>query len=283
MTRDFEIRLIGHRSPDGQLLAADAVALVTAFKDLTYRLTRTVAERPGLGRTEAVLEKLATVRVALTTGSTRVVFAVGDDVALVDPLADDVDNAFYSIVMGMGTNEAPADVTDTVSDAVDSLIAAMGRAAPHVQIQVPGHHPQTLTMADVGRAPWQRSSRQSSQPAVLHGLLEMVDLRSSRFRLRDTAGNAIDLIDVVDADNAAALVGRNVRVHGALVAADGAQRHRMISPRITEGEAIGSRLGLPEHPSISDLLAQAHGAPAAPALDLSDDELDDFLAVVHGG
>lgn len=282
-TRNIEIRLVGHQSPDGQLLAADAVALIAAFKDVTYRLTRAVAERPGLGRTDASLEKLATVRVALRSGSTRVVFTVGDDAALVDPLADAFDDAFYSIVTGMETNEVPPHVTDSVSDAVDGLIGAMSKAAPQVMVTVPRHQASLLTMADVSRAPWQRSSGQPARQTVVHGVLEMVDLRSSRFRLRDSAGNGIDLIDVVEPRAAAALVGRNVQAHGPLTVGDGGQRHRMVGPHILEEEGIEKRLGLAGHPTIHDLMVQAASAPPPPPLELSDEEVGDFLAAVHGG
>ena len=48
MLREIEIRLIGHQSADGELLAADAIRLVTSFKELAYRLTRLIAERSGL-------------------------------------------------------------------------------------------------------------------------------------------------------------------------------------------------------------------------------------------
>ncbi len=284
MTRDIEFRLIGHASADGQLLAADAVGLITAFKEVTYRLTRFVAERPTLGRADAVLERLATVRVALRSGSTRVVFAIGDEDALVDPLAEQVDEAFWSIFTGMSMNERPADLSDTVVDAVDKLIAALSNAAPQVEVQVANHDVRVLAMPEVSRTPWQRSSPQPTEPAVLHGLLEMVDLRTSRFRLRDAAGNGIDLIDVAEARSAAALVGQNVRVEGNLQIADGGQRHRMVSPHVMGAEAIETRLGLRPQPSISDLLIQARSAPSyPPPLNLSDEELDDFLAVVRGG
>src|SRR3546814_20196934 len=50
MTRDYGIRLEGQRSAPGELLASDAIALITAFKDLTYRLTRMRSEERRVGK-----------------------------------------------------------------------------------------------------------------------------------------------------------------------------------------------------------------------------------------
>jgi hypothetical protein len=282
MTRDVEIRLIGHPTADGQMLAADAVSLITAFKDITYRLTRSVAERPGLGQADSVLEKLATVRVALQAGSTRVIFASGDETALVDPLAEQVDEAFRSIVDGMNSNERPSVLSDTVADGVDSLISALTKAAPQVELKVPGHQPRLLTMARVSRVPWQRRLAEAAHSAVLHGVLEMVDLRTARFRVRDAAGNGIELIDVMDARTTASMVGESVRVEGTLVPGQRGSRHRMTDPRITLAKATAPRFGLAPTPSVSELIAQAKSAPVPPPLNLTDEELDDLLASTRG-
>lgn len=282
MTRDIEFRLLGHPSADGELLAADAVSLIQAFKDVTYRLTRAVADRPGLGRTATSLESLATVRVALRTGSTRLVFVVGDTSALLDPLADGVDAIFWSIVEAMETNERPTEVSDSVAESVDHLIVALQKAAPRAEITVPGHLPRLITTDAIRRGPWKRADQESAGEATLFGVLEMVDLHSKRFRLRDLAGNTVDLHDVVDADTAATLVGHRVRVSGLLGVGSGNQHHRVDGPRIELAETVEDRLLIESSPSLEEIVTRAQAMPEPAPLEISDEEMDEFLAAIRG-
>lgn len=282
MTREIEIRLIGHGSPDGALPAADALGLIASFKDVAYRLTRAVADRPGLGRTDATLEKLATVQVALRPGSTRVVFVVGDEAALVDPVAEGVDEAFWSIVHGLEKNLRPQDISDTVADSVDDLVVALRKAAPQAEFTVPGHPPLRVRTATLSRDPWRRAAHEDVGETVLHGLLEMVDLHSSRFRLRDVAGNAIDLHDVADAERAARLVGEQVTVTGVLAVGRGTQHHRMDGATVEAAKPIEERLAIDPTRRLEVLLTEARSHAAPPPMDISDEELAEFLADIRG-
>lgn len=283
MTREIEFRLVGHLSHDGQLLAADALSLIRSFKDLTYRLTRAVAERPGLGRTDAVLEKLATVRVALRDGSTRVVFVVGDEGALDldDPISGDVDRAFWDIIEGMDTGRRPEMVSDAVAESVDDLVVALSKAAPEAEVKVPGHGVRSVVTCRLSRVPWQRSAPRAAGETQLHGILEMVDLRTSRFRLRDVAGNAVDLLDVVDPESAAHLVGERVSARGVLAVGHGTQHHRIERPVLTAQEPVVSRFDLSPAASISELTTRARTVTDVPPMDLSLEELDTFLAEIR--
>lgn len=282
MTREIELRLIGHGSEDGELLAADALGIISSFKDITYRLTRSVAERPGLGRTDAVIERLATVRVGLRKGSTRVVFVVGDEDAILDPVSEQVDATFWGIVEGMDTNRRPSQVSDSVADSVDRLVVALAKAAPKVEVTVPGHQPQTLRTNLLSRTPWQRQSGDEAGEVSVHGVLEMVDLHSARFRLRDPAGNAIDLHEVEGPEDAAHLVGARVVATGVLAVGQGTQHHRMEGASIAPEVPVESRLGIQQPASLDALRQQARTAPTPAPLDLSEDELDDFLAEIRG-
>lgn len=282
MTREIEIRLIGHGSPEGALLAADALGLIASFKDVTYRLTRAVADRPGLGRTDAILEKLATVQVALRPGSTRVVFVVGDEAALIDPVSQGVDDAFWSIVEGLQRNHRPKDISDTVADSVDNLVVALRKAAPEAEFTVPGHPTRRFRTATLSRDPWQRTAHDDAGETTLHGLLEMVDLRSSRFRLRDIAGNSVDLHDVVDAEHAAHLVGEQVTVTGALAVGRGTQHHRMDGATVEAAKSLEERFRISPAASVETLLSEARSHPVPPPMDISDEELAEFLADIRG-
>lgn len=283
MTREFEIRLLGHPSRVGTLLASDALALIKAFKELTYRLTRAVAERPGLGRTDAALERLGTVRVALAESSPRVIFVVGDEAALdlEDPISTGVDEAFWELAEGIRLNSRPGLVSDSVADAVDQLVVALSKAAKGAELTVPGHGRVEVRTSLLSRDPWRRQIPGGTGESGIHGVLEMVDLRTARFRLRDAAQNGIDLIDVRNAEVAAHLVGEAVTATGVLALGRGTGHHRMeqavIAERLDLDQSLGGAAG-----SLGELVQAAARKPAPPPMELAPEELDDFLAALDG-
>ena len=59
----------------------------------------------------------------------------------------------------------------------------------------------------LSRPPWQQHDEAGVDEVAIYGILEMVDLHSSRFRVRDVAGNAVDLLGVANAAEVAHLVG----------------------------------------------------------------------------
>lgn len=282
MTRDIEFRLVGHDSDDGELLAADAINIIRSFRELAYRLTRAVADRSGLGRTEAALERLSTVRVSLKEGSTRVVFKVGDDEALeiADPISRDVDTAFWDIVKGVRDNHRPVAVSDTVADAVEGVIVALSKAAPVTDVTVPGHGKARLDRDQISRDPWKPSNLEEPTETTVHGRLDMVDLRSARFRLRDAAHNSIDLVAVKNVDEAALLVGQLVSATGLFALGREADHHR-VDGAIVVASHVRTTLGYAAA-SLTEALAAARQAPVPEPMELTLEELDSFLAAIHG-
>lgn len=241
MTRDYRIRLEGQRSAPGEILAADAILLITAFKDLTYRLTRMVAERAGLGRTDAPLEALAQVRLGLRadTFATELDFHVGDEAALgiSDPISRAVDAAFWSVADGIRTNRRPDALTEASAGAAGALASGLVRAAVRAAVTVPGHGEVRLATRLIRTDVWHRSPAAVAEASV-HGTLEMVDLHNGHFRLRDRNGAAVEMIDVTDAVTASRLVGAPVVATGLLATAEG-QRPRMERPRLSRAAPMG--------------------------------------------
>lgn len=284
MTREFEIRLLGHPSREGTLLASDALALIKAVKELTYRLTRAVADRTGLGRTDAALERLSTVRVALAESGTRVIFVVGDEAALdlEDPISSGVDEAFWALVEGIRSNCRPAIASDPVADAVDQLVVALGKAAKGAEITVPGHGRVDVRTGLLSRDPWRRRFPDGTGETGIHGVLEMVDLRTARFRLRDAAQNGIDLIEVQNAEAAAHLVGESVTATGVLALGRGTGHHRMEQAVIAERLELGRRNSAAAAPTLIELAETAARKPVPAPMELAPDDLDDFLAALDG-
>lgn len=201
---------------------------------------------------------------------------------MVDPVAEGVDEAFGSIVDGLEKNLRPRDISDTVADSVDDLVVALPKAAPEAQFTVPGHPPLRFRTATLSRNPWRRATHEDAGETVVHGLLEMVDLRSSRFRLRDVAGNAIDPHDVADAERAAHLVGERVAVTGVLAVGRGTQHHRMDGATVEAAKPIEERLAISPTRPLEVLLSETRSHAAPPPMDISDEEFAEFLADIRG-
>lgn len=208
---DFELRLVGHPSEPGQILAQDMVNLASSAQTLITRIARAAADRRGPGRSEAALEQLSRVRVTrLSEGSTTVSFAFGDAEALDfdDPISHEIDETFWLIAEGMKRNRRPADVTDSTAAAVDELIGASRHAAPVVEVRSHDRSSVELRPESVDREVWQSSLNTMSTRASYIGVLEMLDLRNGRFRIADDVANRIVLKDV-HAPHDAAPAGRS--------------------------------------------------------------------------
>ena len=122
----------------------------------------------------------------------------------------------------------------------------------------------------------------SADDEVIHGLLEVVDLKSAAFRLVDAVGNAVDLAAVRNPTEARALVGLPVTATGPLLRAAGAKHDRLEGPSVTAMRSLHERLAIPAQPTLDALIAGARRSPEPSGIDLTDDELDVFLAVIHG-
>ncbi|MGB2701595.1 MAG: hypothetical protein WBC31_14625 [Candidatus Phosphoribacter baldrii] len=279
--RSYEIRLLEHDSEPGEILVDDLERLAGAFKDIVYRLTRHAAEHVRAGRAPGDVERLSQVRLSLLQGSTRLCFRVGDQHSLdVDPLAETVDQRFQVITDGMVANQRPGDLPDSVAQAVDRLVVALTRATPRAEITTPGQIPKVLATRRLSRSPWQQHDEAGVDEVAIYGILEMVDLHSSRFRVRDVAGNAVDLLGVANAAEVAHLVGDRVRARGVLRRGTGTQHHRLEGPVVEAAPPIAARLGVAPLASLDQLLEAARRAPAPPPIEISDAEMDEFLAAV---
>jgi DNA-binding SARP family transcriptional activator len=108
----------------------------------------------------------------------------------------------------------------------------------------------------------------------------MVDLHSSRFRVRDVAGNAVDLPDVANAVEVAHLVGDRVRARGVLRRGSSTQHHRLEGSVVEAAPPIADRLGIAPSATLDQLLEAARRVPAPPPIEISDAEMDEFLAAI---
>lgn len=279
--RNYEIRLYGHDSDDGEVLFEDLDRIGSALKRIVYGLTREAASRAGLGRASHEVERLATVRVGLAPGSTRLLFRVGEREALpIDPLGSTVDEAFFGIVEGLKANKA-AGVTVSVGKAVGDLASALKKATPRAEITVGPFARVMVETSMLIREIWESAVADVGTEVAVHGLLEMVDLKSVRFRLVDAVGNRIDLIDVPDPAVASTLIGSRVTAVGALTQQEGARRARLHAPSLTGATSIHARLGTDDVATLDELVQGSQVVDEPEAIDLSDHELDDFPAALR--
>lgn len=280
--QQIEVRLVGQQSPDGEIVASHAASISKALEALIHRLTREAAGRAGLGRTHRVLERFAEVRlVGLGEGSTRLFYRVGDADALdiIDPLAQAVDRLFWDVVDGMITNTRPRSTTETIAAATDDLLGALIQSASGVEIAADGRRSVPLRTGDLDRSVWAPAPPPGSEDTVMIGELEAVDLRNDHFRLADTVGNRIELHAVREALVAAHLVGSRVKAQGRFVPVTGSAKPRMEDVVIS---AADPQVSLSQ-PSLTDAIAAARSAPEPTIhLDLTDEELDDFLTAARG-
>ena len=109
----------------------------------------------------------------------------------------------------------------------------------------------------------------------------MVDLRTGTFLVRDDVGHAFELNGVANADTACRYVGLRVQIHGtARTTDDGSARFKP-----------GSEIHLVEMPEswffagtqdVEALVRSVPGPDPDGGIELTDDELKAFLAVVRG-
>ncbi len=279
--RDIEVRLIGHPSPDGQILAQDASGISVAVQTVITRLVKAVAERSGPGRSEAALEAISRVRlVGLTEGSTRLGYVFGDSDALPmdDPLTPEIYGRFWDIVEGIRDSRRPAGVTDSVAASVADLISALGHAAPTVEIGSDDRVPVPVQTRLADRSVW-APTVQESEVVTYYGRLEALDLRNAVFRIVDDVGNRIPLKEVRDSHRAAQLIDQRVAASGVPTISDGHFRY------LADVEVVGHELPpewVREKRSLAELLADRPGPAEDGGLDLSDEEFDEFMAAIRG-
>lgn len=281
--RDYEIRLRGQDSDDGEILFEDLDRIGAALKALIYRVTRAAASRAGLGRAPTEIERLSTVRVALAAGSTRLIFRVGDRGALeIDPLGLPVDAELWRIVQAMKSNIPPPDITDTVAEVVADLTAALPRAARQAAITVPGFGTCNVATDQLRPQVWTHVSSVPEAPSTVHGYLEMADLKTARLRIVDAVGNAIDLVDVRNPSEGRTLLGEQISAIGELTLGVGSKHHRMQHAFVSRRTPVPDRLGIASPDEGEQSLAHRGARPHPEPLDLSDAELDEFLAHLRG-
>jgi hypothetical protein len=288
----FEIRFIDSGLPGGEINASDLARVCASLQELAGRVGRWVFDSAQLGRLPKAPEEVTRVRVTgLAKGSTRLQVSTSPaQGAFHDtfPLADQTNRLFWEIVRGSGVGALPKDAPSPVRRTAHGLMVALGGSAPKIEVRATSADfdgtPVTYAPKDAVNDPWfdVETDPVPVSHATASGTLEMVNLHTRHFRIRDAVGNTFDLVKVPEALHAAQLVGQLVVAAGEAVPG---------KPRAIAEPTLES-VDLPAWEDDSaerqrrfqSSLGSAHpfNAEQGPAFELSDSEWDAFWAAVHG-
>ena len=237
MAVEYEFRLEDMDLPPGRITAADLAAISARLQDLSTRVSRWVADIEGAGRGPRAVEDAARLVVGVEAGSTVLAISRGVHGTLdfPTPFEDRTDERFWGIVEAIAKDEPPAEAPDTVRESAVGLLDALGKAAPRVTVSSQRGRVQ-FRPAERDRSRWRvQPIAVEDTEASFSGKLEMVDLRSAKFRIADDIGNRIVLTEVADAESVAqTLVGRHVTARGPAVKDSKGRIQSITSPALEE-------------------------------------------------
>jgi hypothetical protein len=281
---DLRLRLTGTGAPSGQIDLDSLSSLAASLQELVTRVGRLVIGQEGPGRTPKPAAKAVHLRLAgLAAGSTVLDIAFGETDVL--PLDAGVEAAiadrFWEVVAGVQAGDRPGWVTPPVAASALRVIDALGRAAVEVEVVMADGRFAAWRRDTVQRDPWIVRRRTTDQVAVtVSGRLEKVDLRDRSFRIRDDVGNGINLADVVDADEAAGLVGTRAVATG-IPSYDAVGRLVALSGPTVALDVPPTEWGVQPHVDLDRLMSAAPGPDPNGVEGLTDGDVDAFLALIN--
>ena len=276
----FSLHLSGADQPQGEIAFAHVPAICEALQTLSTRIGQHLAGKAGPGRPSDVVRHATELRLrGVRPGSTVLDVALGDEAVLVDVgLEHEVTDSLFELFAGVGQNQPPSWTTATLGEATIGVVDAVGSAATDVSFTSETRAAVRFRPAVVDRAIWPGAAKDAPDVAVvsLSGTLDRADLRSSRFRIRDVTGHDIALEHVENPQAAAKLLGATVTASGISVRNDVGRIIRLRSATVEPVELPPSATRPPVVPDLAH--AQPTVIPVDGVADVSDDEVDEFLA-----
>lgn len=280
------LRLSGTDVPPGEITLGDLSSIAGALQLLATRIGRQLVGQTGPGRTAGGAERATRLTLTgISAGSTRLQVTAGaaDTLGLHDPFEEQVMDRLWEVFGGLESDVPPAWTTAPVAQAALEFVGSVGAAAGKCEFT--GHRGQrargrlTVWPAKIHRDAWTMlvAEPELVPQAGVTGDLDLVDLRTRKFRVRDAVGNDVVLEDVGNAAEAAALVGQRVRAVGTGVRGARGQITKLVEPHVSDA-AIPAEW-LDRGPAD---LASLFGTRSAPSLDgvpgVDDAELEALLA-----
>ena len=135
--------------------------------------------------------------------------------------------------------------------------------------------PSPVAVGTLDSTVWKTGPEITTEALTVTGMLEAVDLRANRFRIRDDIGNDIRLDDVADLEAAARLIGTRVVATGT-AERDDRNRVRLVEPVVGAEKMPSQWVEMP-------IAGGGTGGriPERAVADVSDEEIEAFLAEIR--
>lgn len=237
------LRLSGTDVPPGEIALSDLASIAGALQLLATRIGRQLVGQTGPGRTAGGAERATRLTLTgITEGSTRLRVTAGaaDTLDVDDPFVEQVMDRLWEVFGGLESDVPPDWATAPVAQAAIDFVGSLGAAARECEFT--GRRGQrvrgriAVRPLNVNREPWTTLSAEPElvPQASVTGDLDLVDLRTRKFRVRDAVGSDVVLEDVRNTAEAAALVGRRIRAVGTGVRGTRGQITKLVEPHVSD-------------------------------------------------
>lgn len=221
--RNYQLHLEGLATPSGQISFHDLVSLGGSLQLVATRIARQLLDAERRGPAPDLVDRMGEIRLrGVREGSTTLELELGEDGAL--PLiGDEVDQfvgRFEETLSAISENRPPEWASPAVRQSVSKVIRslhAVGAREATWSSSSGGHgrwNRRTLVVQDLDDTVWLVTAEHENESVKVSGRLDLVDLRTGRFRVRDDVGHDVRLEEVVDVDAASRLIGQRVTVTG---------------------------------------------------------------------
>jgi hypothetical protein len=280
------LRLSGTDVPPGEIALSDLASMAGALQLLATRIGRQLIGQTGPGRTAGGTERATRLTLTgITEGSTRLQVTAGaaDTLDVDDPFEEQVMDRLWEVFGGLESGVPPDWATAPVAQAAIEFVGSVGGAARECEFT--GRRGQrvrgrvAVRPQKINRDVW---ATLTAEPELVPqtgvtGDLDLVDLRTHKFRVRDAVGNDVVLEDVANAVEAAALVGQRVRAVGTGVRGVRGQIAKLVEPHVSEADMPAEWLD--RGPADLNGIFAARSAPSLDGVPGVDDaELEALLA-----
>lgn len=280
------LRLSSTDVPPGEIALSDLASIAGALQRLTTRIGRQLVGQIGPGRSAGGAERATRLTLAgVTQGSTRLQVTAGapDTLDVDHPFEEQVMDRLWEVFGALESDVPPHWATAPIALAAIELVGSVGAAARECEFT--GRRGQrvrgrvAVRPRKVNRDAWTTLiAKPDLVPQTgVTGDLDLVDLRTRKFRVRDAVGNDVVLEDVGNAAEAAALVGQRVRAVGTGVRGGRGQITKLVEPHVSD--ALMPAAWLDRRPATLDSVFVTRSAPSLDGVPGVDDvELEALLA-----
>ena len=280
------LRLSSTNVPPGEIALSDLASIADALQLLATRIGRQLVGQTGPGRTAGGAERATRPTLSgITEGSTRLQVTAGaaDTLDVDDPFEEQVLDRLWEVFGGLESDVPPDWAKAAVAQAAIEFVGSVGAAARKCEFT--GRRgqrergPVAIRPQKVNREAWTTliADPELVPQAGVTGDLDLVDLRTRKFRVRDAVGNDVVLEDVGNTAEAATLVGQRVRAVGTGVRGARGQIVKIVEPHVSDAAMPSEWL----HRGPADLIS-VFATQSAPSLDgvagVDDAELEALLA-----